>query len=127
MRNANIFATLVLATTCTLFAQQQDTTQQPKPDSAGHDVGAGTGDVAKGAGGAAGNVAEGTGKGVADVATLHPVKGGEAVGKGVGKGAEDAGKGAVKGTGKVAEGTGKGIGHIFHHKPKDATEPEKNQ
>ncbi len=69
------------------------------------EYGSGAGDAGKGAAGGAGNAAKGAG----DYATLHPVKGTEAVGKG----GKDVGVGAAKGTGKVVKGTGKVLTHPF--------------
>ena len=92
----------------------QSTSAAPvKKPGAGHDIGSGSADIGKGAGGAAGNLAKGTGKGAADLVTLHPVKAGGAVGKGAGHAGKDAAVGAGKGTGKILKGTGKAIKHIF--------------
>jgi hypothetical protein len=99
---------------------QQQPAAAPGVRSAGGDVGHGSEDIGKGAGGAAGNVAKGTGKGAVDLVTLHPVDAAGNVGKGVGVGAKDAGVGVAKGTGDIAKGTGRGIGHLFHHSHHDS-------
>ncbi len=109
---------LLLVTALTIFGcgaygqTASDQTGQPQPQGKKHhgkstagEYGSGAGDAGKGAAGGAGNAAKGAG----DVATLHPIKGGEAVGKG----GKDVGVGAAKGTGKVVKGTGKVITHPF--------------
>jgi hypothetical protein len=96
---------------------------QPKPRSAGGDVGSGAGDIGKGAAKGTGNLAKGTAKGVGDLVTLHPVGAVENVGKGAGAAAKDVGVGTAKGTGKIVEGTGKAIAHPFKHKPKPESAP----
>jgi len=110
----SFFLSLILAGAAA-YGQQQTT-------PAG-DVGHGTADIGKGAGGAVGNVAKGTGKGAADLVTLHPLNAAGNVGKGVGVGAKDAGVGAAKGTGKIAKGTGRGVKHLFKHDPKEPKQP----
>jgi len=61
----------------------------------------------------AGAAAKGVGKGAADVATLHPINGAEAVGKGAVGAGKDVTVGTVKGAGKVTRGVGKAIKKIF--------------
>ena len=111
----------VLAASAGVVQAQQTVTPQAAPapveqksnPSAAGEYGRGAGDVGAGAGKGVGKAAEGAGKGAGDVATLHPVKGAEAVGKGGAVGAKDVGVGAAKGTGKVLKGTGKVLTHPF--------------
>lgn len=109
----SLLASSMLASTIALHAQ----TQQPPPPNKGHsaagEYGSGVADVGKGTGKGVGTAAAGVGKGAGDVATLHPVKGAEAIGKGGAVGAKDVGVGAAKGTGKVVKGTGKILTHPF--------------
>lgn len=106
-------AVVVLASGFTLYGQQQTDPHPQQHPSAGHDVGTGTGDIAKGAGKGAGHIAEGAGKGAVDVVTLHPINGAAAVGKGAAVGGKDVAVGAGKGTGKVVRGTGKALKKVF--------------
>ena len=78
-----------------------------KSPSAGHDIGSGAGDVAKGPVKGAGSVAQGTAKGVGNLVTLHPVNAAASVGKGAGGAGKDVAVGSVKGTGKMVRGVGK--------------------
>jgi hypothetical protein len=123
MKMKLIVGTLALALAVPVYGQESTPQQgsqpsqpaqvQPKGDSAGHDVGSGTGDIGKGAAKGTGHAAEGVGKGAGDLVTLHPIKGATAVGKGAGEAGKDVGVGMVKGTGKVLKGTGKAIKHVF--------------
>ena len=113
---SSLFATALLASSLALHAQNQTPTQQPAKKgskSAVGEYGSGVGDAGKGAGKGVGTAAVGVGKGAGDVATLHPVKGAEAIGKGGAVGAKDVGVGAAKGAGKVVKGTGKILTHPF--------------
>jgi hypothetical protein len=97
---------------------QSDPATLPKGQSAGGDIGHGSGDIGKGVGEGAGKAAEGVGKGAGDLVTLHPGGAAENVGKGAGDAGKDVGVGAVKGTGKITKGTGKLIAKPFHHSKK---------
>jgi hypothetical protein len=92
--------------------QQISKAKKPKKGAAA-EVGGGAGSIAGGAAKGAGHAAEGVGKGVADVATLHPVDGAAAIGTGAAKAGKDVTVGTVKGVGKIGKGIGKALGHIF--------------
>ncbi len=93
------------------------TAQNAPVKKAGHsaagDMGGGAADIGKGAAKGAGHLAKGTAKGVAGVATLHPVDGATAIAGGAASAGKDVAVGTVKGTGKVARGVGHLVRKIF--------------
>ena len=124
MRKLAVSAVLVccavLVSPAASFAQssRDGTTAQTqaskKPEKgAAAEVGSGAGPIAGGAAKGAGHAAEGVGKGVADIATLHPIDGAGAIGKGAAKAGKDVTVGTAKGVGKIGKGIGKAIGKIF--------------
>src|SRR5579863_9108491 len=95
-------------------AQQPHSAKPKKPKKgAASEVGSGAGSIAGGTAKGAGHAAQGVGKGVADVATLHPVDGAAAIGTGAAKAGKDVTVGTVKGVGKIGKGVGHALGKIF--------------
>ena len=106
---ASIVTGLILAVSAWAHSDQPD---KHKP-GAGHEVGSGAGDVAKGTAKGAGELGKGAAKGAGDLVTLHPIGGAAALGKGAGTAGKDVTVGTVKGSGKIVHGVGRAIKHIF--------------
>jgi hypothetical protein len=121
-----LLSIVLLASGLRLCAQEQQHPSAPQPATPpstaaatphgpgpGHDIGAGSADIGKGAGRGAAHIAEGAGKGAVDLVTLHPVSGAAEVGKGAATGGKDIAVGTAKGTARIIKGTGKGLRKIF--------------
>jgi hypothetical protein len=94
-------------------APDQTKVDQRRGPGAAKDIGSGAGNIATGAAKGAGDAAKGVGRGAADLVTLHPINGAEAVGKGAASAGKDVAVGTAKGTGKIARGLGKAFKKLF--------------